>query len=60
MDVACDIVESDGRKGTMNWSYAYYELAERGMVPGPDGKPVLFQGFLGAQATNLFEMTKRS
>ena len=55
----CEVTESDGSKGKINWSYAYYELAERGMVPGAGGKPVLFQGFLGAQATNLFEMTKR-
>jgi hypothetical protein len=59
VDYACDVVEDDGKPGKMDWSYAYYELAERNLVPGPDGKPVLFQGFLGAQATNLFEMTKR-
>ena len=58
-DAECDIIEADGSKGKMAWSYAYYELAERNNVPGPDGKPVQFQGFLGAQATNLFEMTKR-
>ena len=57
-DAECDVVEADGSKGKMLWSYAYYELAERGDVPGPDGKPMQFQGFLGAQATNLFEMTK--
>lgn len=56
----CVVKEADGSLGKVNWSYAYYELAERGMVPGADGKPVLFQGFLGEQATNLFEMTKRS
>jgi hypothetical protein len=59
VDYVCDVVENDGKPGKMNWSYAYYELAERNNVPGPGGKPVLFQGFLGAQATNLFEMTKR-
>jgi hypothetical protein len=56
----CDVTEADGSKGQIKWSYAYYELAERGNVPGPDGKPVRFQGFLGAQATNLFDMTKRT
>lgn len=56
----CLVKEADGSVGKINWSYAYYELAERGMVPGADGKPVLFQGFLGEQATNLFEMTKTS
>lgn len=55
----CDVIESNGSKGRLMWSYAYYELAERGTVPGPDGKPVKFHGFLGEQATNLFEMTKR-
>jgi hypothetical protein len=56
--IDCEVTEDDGSKGMMNWSYAYYELAERGDVPGPGGKPLRFQGFLGAQATNLFEMTK--
>lgn len=55
----CEVTEGDGSKGKINWSYAYYELAERGYVPGPDGKATLFQAFLGAQATNLFEMTRR-
>ena len=55
----CDVLESNGATGKLKWSYAYYELAERGNVPGPDGKSMRFQGFLGAQATNLFEMTKR-
>lgn len=56
----CPVIEDDGRPGKLHWSYAYYELAERGDVPGPNGKPSRFQGFLGPQATNLFEMTKRS
>jgi hypothetical protein len=58
-DEECDVIESDGKPGRLNWSYAYYELAERGVIPGPDGKLIRFQGFLGEQATNLFEMTKR-
>ena len=60
VDAACEVTEKDGRISKMMWSYAYYELAERGLVPGPKGKPVLFQAFLGAQAANLFEMTKRN
>lgn len=36
------------------WTYAYFELAER---PTLDGRR--FEGFLGGQATNLFEMTRR-
>jgi len=59
VEASCEVIETNGRKSKMMWSYAYYEFAERGKVPGPDGKPVLFQGFLGAQATNLFEMTRR-
>jgi hypothetical protein len=35
------------------WTYAYYELTERNIVEGK-----LFQGFLSAQAKNLFSMTK--
>lgn len=59
VDEECSVREADGKPGKLKWSYAYYELAERGNVPGPDGKPIRFQGFLGAQATKLFEMTKR-
>lgn len=44
---------------TMPWSYAYFELAERGLVTDPDtGRRSRFEGFLGAQATQLFEMTR--
>ncbi len=38
------------------WTYAYYELAERGFVT-ENGKQKLFSGFLGEQATHLFDMT---
>ncbi len=37
------------------WTYAYFELAER---PLHNGRR--FEGFLGGQATNLFDMTRRS
>jgi hypothetical protein len=44
-----------GRKEALfPWTYAYFELAERPLV---DGRR--FEGFLGGQATNLFEMTRR-
>lgn len=43
------------REGIVEWPYAYYEIAERGYTE--DGK--LFTGFLGSQATHLFEMTKQ-
>jgi hypothetical protein len=52
-------VQVDGQRQKMPWSYAYFELAERNLVTDPDtGKKVRFEGFLGAQATNLFEMTR--
>jgi len=35
------------------WTYAYFELAERPLI---DGRR--FEGFLGGQATNLFDMTR--
>lgn len=44
-----------GRKAVLApWTYAYFELAERPLL---DGRR--FEGFLGGQATNLFEMTRR-
>ncbi|MCU0470727.1 MAG: DUF1338 domain-containing protein [Arcicella sp.] len=58
IDEDCPVVEDDGSTGTLRWSYAYYELAERGYLE-TDGQKVWFDGFLGEQATNLFEMTKR-
>lgn len=54
----CIVTEADGSKGEIEWSYAYYELAERGLVLNDKGEKVLFTAFLGDQATNLFEMTK--
>lgn len=55
-----EVTEDDGKPARLRWSYAYYELAERGEVTGPDGRSRRFNGFLGPQATNLFEMTRRS
>jgi len=52
--------EDDGRPGELEWTYAYYELAERGTVTGPDGHTRLFTGFLGPQTPGLFEMTRVS
>lgn len=42
------------------WTYAYYELAERSIVELEPGKNLLFQGFKGNNAQNLFEMTRKS
>ena len=58
VDVTVD-VKRDGEIVGRPWSYAYFELAERGNVPGSGGRPTRFEGFLGAQATQLFEMTRR-
>ena len=56
IDVA---VHDKGQPATMPWTYAYFELAQRDMVVDPaSGKKVRFEGFLGPQATNLFEMTR--
>lgn len=50
-----------GKKSNLTWTYAYFELAERGEILDPNtGKPVRFEGFLGPQATHLFEMTRKS
>lgn len=43
----------------MPWSYAYFELAQRDTYKDPlTGKVMRYEGFLGQQATNLFDMTK--
>ncbi|MGI8981010.1 MAG: DUF1338 domain-containing protein [Pirellulaceae bacterium] len=48
-----------GIPAKMPWTYAYFELAQRDTVIDPEsGKRVRFEGFLGPQATNLFEMTR--
>jgi len=39
------------------WTYAYYELVERGYIT-ENGKQKLFSGFLGDQARHLFDMTQ--
>mgnify|MGYP002624622281 CR=1 FL=1 len=50
----------NGQPATMPWTYAYFELAERGNVVDPEtGQSHRFEGFLGPQATQLFEMTRR-
>lgn len=49
------VEETPTKEGTIEWPYAYYEIAERGYTD----KGELFTGFLGPQATHLFEMTKQ-
>jgi hypothetical protein len=58
--VTIDVAVTDqGQLATMPWTYAYFELAERNPVLDPStGELVRFEGFLGPQATNLFEMTR--
>ena len=55
IDVA---VHDQGRETMMPWTYAYFELAERGFISDASGRRQRFEGFLGAQATQLFDMTK--
>lgn len=53
-------VRDRGGETTLPWTYAYFELAERGEVTDPEtGQSVRFEGFLGPQATQLFEMTRK-
>jgi hypothetical protein len=53
-----DVMER-GRPSKFPWTYAYFELAERNEIVDPaTGQKVRFEGFLGPQATNLFEMTR--
>jgi hypothetical protein len=58
-DVDCPVLDDDGKLSAIRWAYAYYELAERGEVTDETGRRVRFQGFLGPQAAQLFEMTRR-
>jgi hypothetical protein len=48
----------DGRMQEIAWTYAYFEFAQRSTWRNPEtGADEMFQGFLGPQANNLFEMT---
>jgi hypothetical protein len=52
-------VAENGLQGSMPWSYAYFELAERGTWLNPStGLTERFEGFLGSQATQLFDLTR--
>jgi Domain of unknown function (DUF1338) len=50
--------DTSGELISIPWTYAYYEIAERNLIEINSGEKVLFEGFLDAQAKNLFEMTK--
>jgi hypothetical protein len=52
-------VLENGKLTTMPWTYAYFELAQRDTFKDlGTGKLLRYEGFLGPQATNLFDMTK--
>ena len=54
-------IRTGEQMSTMPWTYAYFELAQRNKIKNSQtGEAVRFEGFLGSQATNLFEMTKKS
>lgn len=54
-------VRERGRPASMPWSWAYFELAERPLQRDRrTGARTRFEGFLGGQATHLFELTRRS
>ncbi|HZL90560.1 MAG TPA: DUF1338 domain-containing protein [Pirellulaceae bacterium] len=58
VNIDVDVLDN-GAARKMPWSYAYFELAQRDEYVDPQtGKRVRFEGFLGPQATNLFEMTR--
>lgn len=51
-----DVAVKSGKKTVkMPWTYAYFEIAERPL----QGDGQRFEGFFGAQAAQLFEMTAR-
>lgn len=52
-----EVISNSGNLIKIPWTYAYYELAERGYIE-ENGEKKLFSGFLGEQATHLFDMTK--
>ncbi|MEA5570636.1 DUF1338 domain-containing protein [Calothrix sp. UHCC 0171] len=53
------IDDKSGEEIQIPWTYAYYELAQRYMVEIEPGKRELFDAFLGQNARQLFEMTKK-
>ncbi|AGY59919.1 DUF1338 domain-containing protein [Gloeobacter kilaueensis] len=53
------VLDDGGRPVEIPWTYAYYEIAERGTIEVAPGRRERFDGFLGPQAKNLFEMTRK-
>uniref|UniRef100_A0A7S1UZW0 2-oxoadipate dioxygenase/decarboxylase n=1 Tax=Grammatophora oceanica TaxID=210454 RepID=A0A7S1UZW0_9STRA len=56
--LAADNDDDGSTTTTIPWSYAYFEIAERNNII-IDGVKQRYEGFLGAQATELFEMTQQ-
>ncbi|WP_414544765.1 DUF1338 domain-containing protein [Nostoc sp. CCY0012] len=52
--------DSNSKEIQIPWTYAYYEIAQRYIVETELGKPAIFDAFLGQNAQQLFEMTRRS
>lgn len=52
-----EVIDEEGNIEYLQWTYAYYELAERGYIE-ENGEKKMFNGFLGDQAVHLFDMTR--
>ena len=52
--------DNSGAEIQIPWTYAYYEIAQRYPVEVELGKQVLFDAFLGSNAQQLFEMTRKN
>lgn len=54
-------VKEGNAAGTMPWTYGYFEIVQRPWTHNSQtGKTERFEGFLGGQAANLFDMTRKS
>jgi len=59
-EMVATIDDTSGEVVRIPWTYAYYEIAERHPVEVSPGKWELFEAFLGRNAQNLFEMTRKA
>ena len=51
------VLDDNGTPTKIPWTYAYLEFCERPAIVDRNGVISRFEGFLGEQATELFEMT---
>jgi hypothetical protein len=58
MEIVTVLDDSTDTEIQIPWTYAYYEIAQRYPIEVEPGKFVLFDGFLGNNAQQLFEMTR--